>query len=270
MFRNLDRRGLALFLAVVLVGAATAVWNIATFFRDSTPARVEHDSKMTPVDAPLASSEEENERRVYQLNKKLLGGELTEADTAEWLRLTRNHPTSADKRAIARLSNVQQMPRTDYPDYRPIPADDKKWSMAWLMHVLAREHFINASGFGWSRMVYFQNERGGYTASAAIDRVELVSLLTSSEPNAYVIDDMATPRIAKVAERRPLDTFETAALKAVQNGENLVYSPVEPMRMFGAIRAYPQCLRCHTDKSEDDLLGAITYWLKQPADQITP
>jgi hypothetical protein len=268
MFRGSDRRGLVLFLAVVLVGTATAVCNIATFFRDSTPAPVEHDSTMTSVEEPLASSEEEtrNERRRYQLNKKMLSGELTEAETAECLRLTRNHPTSSDKRAIARLNNVQEMPRTDYPDYRPVPADDKRRSM----HGLAREHFINALGFGVFRMVYFQNERGGYTADPAIDRVELVSLLTSSEPNAYVIDDMATPRIAKVAKRRPLDTFESAALDAVRRGENLVYSPVDPTRMFGAIRAYPQCLRCHTDKNEDDLLGAFTYWLKQPADQITP
>jgi hypothetical protein len=85
-----------------------------------------------------------------------------------------------------------------------------------------------------------------------------------------VIDDMATPRIAKVAKRRSLDAFESAALEAVQKGENLVYSPVVPTRMFGALRADGSCVRCHDDKREGDLLGAFTYWLRQPADEIKP
>ena len=81
---------------------------------------------------------------------------------------------------------------------------------------------------------------------------------------------MATPRIAKVAKRRPLDAFESSALEAVQKGENLVYSPVVPTRMFGTLRADGSCIRCHEDKREGDLLGAFTYWLTKPADQIQP
>lgn len=234
-------------LAVVfVVSVANGVYpsvgrSFELFFRDTTTPLTARDTTAGYLMSPSASAEQ-----------------------------IRNHLTESDKLAISRLDKVEQMPRTGYPEYQPIPTGDKNWSEAWDVHDLAWKHFANSSGFGAFRMRYSVNERGESKAHAAIDRVELVGLLTSSEPGAYVIDDMATPRIAKVAKRRTLDAFESAALDAIQRGKNLVYSPIVPTRMFGAIRARAECLRCHSDKREGDLLGGFTYWLKLPADQIRP
>ncbi|OWK37784.1 hypothetical protein FRUB_06904 [Fimbriiglobus ruber] len=38
--------------------------------------------------------------------------------------------------------------------------------------------------------------------------------------------------------------------------------------MFGAIRAKRQCLDCHTGAKRGELLGAFTYYLEEPVDQL--
>src|SRR5262249_48371050 len=100
------------------------------------------------------------------------------------------------------------------------------------------------------------------------DRVELVSLLTESEPSVYVLDEMATPPLARQAKRRPLDEFEVRGLEAVRRGEHLVWTPEAPTRMFGALRARTHCLECHPNTKKGDLLGAFTYYLDTPVDQL--
>ncbi|HEX4611339.1 MAG TPA: hypothetical protein VH092_24310 [Urbifossiella sp.] len=69
------------------------------------------------------------------------------------------------------------------------------------------------------------------------------------------------------AKRRPLDEFERLGLEAVRRGEELVWTPEAPTRMFGAIRARAKCLRCHVNASEGDLLGAFTYYLSDPTNR---
>ena len=104
-------------------------------------------------------------------------------------------------------------------------------------------------------MMFSAMIRGVWVASPAIDRVELVSLLTDDEPSVYVLDEMATPALARQAKRRPLDEFERLGLDAVRRGEQLVWSREAPTRMFGAIRAKADCLQCHANAKEGDLLG---------------
>jgi hypothetical protein len=118
-------------------------------------------------------------------------------------------------------------------------------------------------------MLVFRNKRDIRVPSRAIDRVELVSLLTELEPSVYVLDEMATPRLARQAKRRPLDEFERLGLDAVREGEELVWTREAPIRMFGAIRAKGECLECHVKASEGDLLGAFTYYLLAPVDQLS-
>jgi hypothetical protein len=101
-----------------------------------------------------------------------------------------------------------------------------------------------------------------------VDRVELVSLLTDDEPSVYVLDEMATPALARQAKRRPLDEFEHLGLDAVRRGENVVWTPEAPTRMFGAIRARAHCLECHANAKKGDLLGAFTYYLDTPVDRL--
>lgn len=129
--------------------------------------------------------------------------------------------------------------------------------------------FVFQSGFGVMRMgPPVTNRRGDRAASEGIDRVELVSLLTALQPSVYVLDEIATPPLARQARRRPLDEFETRGLEAVRKGEELVWTREAPKRMFGAIRATADCLRCHSKAKEGDLLGAFTYYLDVPVDQL--
>jgi len=117
-------------------------------------------------------------------------------------------------------------------------------------------------------MMIAPNKRGVYFASSAIDRVELVSLLTDYEPSVYVLDEMATPPLARQAKRRPLDEFERLGLDAVRRGEELVWTREARTRMFGAIRAGADCLHCHANAKKGDLLGAFTYYLDAPVDKL--
>jgi hypothetical protein len=84
----------------------------------------------------------------------------------------------------------------------------------------------------------------------------------------YVLDEMATPPLARQAKRRLLDEFERLGLDAVRRGEELVWPREAPTRMFGAIRAKANCLHCHANAKEGDLLAAFTYYLKVPVDQL--
>jgi hypothetical protein len=79
---------------------------------------------------------------------------------------------------------------------------------------------------------------------------------------------MATPPLARQAKRRPLDEFERLGLDAVRRGEALVWTHEAPTRMFGAIRAKRDCLDCHANAREGDLLGAFTYYLNAPVDKL--
>jgi hypothetical protein len=169
---------------------------------------------------------------------------------------------------LPRAKPAEPMPPTSCRSVEPAPkAAD--WSFGpHRIHHLAVSHFENESGFGLVRMASYQNDRGVRVASRSIDRVELVSLLTDYEPSVYVLDEMATPALARQAKRRPLDEFERLALAAVRRGEDLVWTREAPTRMFGAIRAQKSCLECHPNAREDDLLGAFTYYLNTPVDQL--
>ncbi len=164
---------------------------------------------------------------------------------------------------------AEPMPPTACRSVEPVPKGiDDRFSGPHRVHDLAVSDFESASGFGFVRMMFSKNKRGVWVASPAIDRVELVSLLTDSEPSVYVLDEMATPALARQAQRRPLDEFERLGLDAVRCGEHLIWSPEAPTRMFGAIRARTHCLECHANAKKGDLLGAFTYYLNTPVDQL--
>ena len=138
------------------------------------------------------------------------------------------------------------------------------------MSTAARSHFsrtrqVSGSGAWVCRRTV---AAFGSCRHRGIDRVELVSLLTDYEPSVYVLDEMATPSLARQAKRRPLDEFERLGLDAVRRGEQLVWTRQAPTRMFGAIRAKADCLHCHVNAKEGDLLGAFTYYLNAPVDKL--
>jgi hypothetical protein len=170
---------------------------------------------------------------------------------------TRPHPRAAEP-----------LPPTYCRLVEPVPKDTTRFSGPHRLHDLTVGFFEDASGFGFQRMRFFKNDRGVEVASPDIDRVELVSLLTDDQSSVYVLDEMATPPLARQAKRRPLDEFERLGLDAVRRGEELVWTREAPTRMFGAIRAEADCLHCHANAKEGDLLGGFTYYLKVPVDQL--
>ena len=146
------------------------------------------------------------------------------------------------------------MPPTSCRSVEPAPEDDdpdvNPSSMPHRLHDLHDSIFRASSGFGIERMSIPKNDRGVWVSSRGIDRVELVSLLTDDEPSVYVLDEMATPRLARQTKRRPLDEFERLGLDAVRRGEELVWTREAPKRMFGAIRASADCLDCHANAKD--------------------
>jgi hypothetical protein len=84
----------------------------------------------------------------------------------------------------------------------------------------------------------------------------------------YVLDEMATPALARQTKRRPLDEFERLGLDALRRGEELAWTREAPTRMLGEICAKAVCLHCHADAKEGDLLGAFTYYLKVTVDRL--
>ncbi len=169
---------------------------------------------------------------------------------------------------LPRAKPAEPMPPTSCRSVEPAPKHAANGSGPYRVHDLAVSAFETSSGFGAIRMLFHTNDRGVLVASRAIDRVELVSLLTDSEPSVYVLDEMATPPLARQATRRPLDEFERLGLDAVRRGEHLVWTREAPTRMFGAIRARTQCLECHTNANKGDLLGAFSYYLDTPVDRL--
>jgi hypothetical protein len=169
---------------------------------------------------------------------------------------------------LPRAKPAEPMPPTSCRSVEPAPKHPDPVAGPHRIHDLTVAMFESTSGFGLWRMRIYENDRGVKVSARAIDRVELVSLLTDYEPSVYVLDEMATPALARQAKRRPLDEFERLALDAVRRGEELVWTREAPKRMFGAIRADASCLDCHTSAKEGDLLGAFTYYLKTPVDQL--
>jgi hypothetical protein len=62
---------------------------------------------------------------------------------------------------------------------------------------------------------------------------------------------------------RPLDYFELVGLEhLMKGGEVFVRSKENVVRVLGSIRAAKQCLKCHGDAKEKDLLGAFSYTVR--------
>jgi hypothetical protein len=170
---------------------------------------------------------------------------------------------------------AEPMPPTSCRSVEPVPTfrveglDGYTGEGAHGLHWLTAQWFGHVSDFGPFRMaLLYKNSRGVSVASPALERVELVSLLTDDKPSVYVFDEMPTMDLARQAKRRPLDEFERLGLEALRRGEGLVWTREAPTRMIGAIHAWQSCVKCHTHFKEGDLLGAFTYYLNTPVDQL--
>lgn len=96
-----------------------------------------------------------------------------------------------------------------------------------------------------------------------IENILLVGLLMDDVPRVYLSDKLPSMELTRVGKVRELDLFEEAGLKTLQNGEDLyIIQKEDALRMFGALRATKQCLKCH-DAERGDLLGAFSYTLRR-------
>lgn len=98
-----------------------------------------------------------------------------------------------------------------------------------------------------------------------IDQLELVSLLKFDQPRVYILDHL--PRMDQLADgdvpTRPLDAFESGALKQLWTQKDVVVSSQDNnYRMLGSLRAANRCLECH-NVGRGALLGAFTYALRR-------
>ena len=104
---------------------------------------------------------------------------------------------------------------------------------------------------------------GGREKNWDLKALDLVGLLKHKEPVVYLSEKLADMKDLKDTATRPLDLFEFAGLEAIQKGDPLfVRAKDGAILMLGAIRAGKQCLSCHDDKKEGDLLGAFSYTLR--------
>jgi hypothetical protein len=103
----------------------------------------------------------------------------------------------------------------------------------------------------------------GHPSIWRIQSLDLVSLLKHKEPAAYVSKNLPRMQELRHAPTRPLNAFESSALKSLRQGQDIeVESAANRIFMLGAIRAGKPCLECHAG-TRGKLLGAFSYVLKQ-------
>jgi hypothetical protein len=153
----------------------------------------------------------------------------------------------------------------------PPPAALEKYHAA---HVVA---FAESPGFGASRTMQPPMWEPGLLSvvlpatetphgSFRREQFNLVSLLDHDPAVVYTASptshDSVRRGTAAMPTRKP-DAFELEALVKLKAGQALVVGPADDggFRMLGALWAQKNCVECHEDRREGDLLGAFSYRL---------
>ena len=143
------------------------------------------------------------------------------------------------------------------------------------MHDAFVEAFIDSQGFGkrrvtpmMVRMRYYQFEGVGEKGRCVFD-VELVGVARHDPPVVHRAgfmgfqhrdDDAAMPALP--TSPRTLQAWERQALARLIGGADIVVDAGPGgERAMGPIRARPDCLSCHRDHREGEVLGALSYGL---------
>lgn len=160
------------------------------------------------------------------------------------------------------------------------------------LHAFSVHQFIISPGFGYERMPplhespgstwvsrigeislkdRIDTDRANVDAKWTVERLQLMGLVKRPAGVVYR-DKVVAMRFGSKkpageqnsdapldATMRPLDEFESIALRDLQLGRDLVlHEENGRIRMLGSIRASAQCLNCH-DVPEKTLLGAFSY-----------
>ena len=147
------------------------------------------------------------------------------------------------------------------------------------MHGEFVDAFVDSRGFGkrrvtpmMARMRRYQFEGIGGDGRCVLD-VELVGVARHDPPVVHGANfmgfqhrdgDAAAP--AATAPTRGLHAWERDALSELAAGRDLVVRATPGgERAMGPIRARRDCLACHADRREGDVLGALSYGLGRVA-----
>lgn len=143
------------------------------------------------------------------------------------------------------------------------------------MHAAFVDAFVDSQGFGktrvtpmMERMRHYRFEGIGETGRCVLD-VELIGLARHDPPVVYPANFMGfqhhdgdTALRAPAMPVRTLHAWEREAVATLKAGQNIVlHTAPDGERAMGAIRARRDCLSCHADNREGDVLGALSYGL---------
>ncbi len=140
------------------------------------------------------------------------------------------------------------------------------------MHADYVEAFVISEGFGESRLTPMMRLRWNYDpvgdSKLRIGDVQLIGIARHDPPVVYSSvfqgfehGENGPELVDKYA--RETSAGEAQALLTLTRGEEIVFTPESGgLRVIGPIRARSQCLGCHRDKQEGELLGALSYRLE--------
>lgn len=143
------------------------------------------------------------------------------------------------------------------------------------MHCEFVDAFVDSQGFGkrrvtpmMVRMRHYQFEGVGEDGRCVLD-VELVGVARHDPPVVHGAsfmgfqhrDDHAAGSVPPTSARG-LQAWERVALSALVAGADIVvHAGPDGERVMGPIRARAECLACHRDRRQGDVLGALSYGL---------
>jgi hypothetical protein len=193
-------------------------------------------------------------------------------------RTARTLPASAKERIIMMRDRANEaVPQPASPEQLSegpfVSPNLRPWKEEGLhrMHIGGIEDFADGRTFGYFKDIQhvagFEAHRFSKLPHPEerweVRRLELVGLLMHAEPVVYVSENLPNMTELGGAPVRPLDSFESAALDALRQGEDLLVAEIPAgMRMLGAVRAVRECKDCHGSWN-GDLLGAFSYTLRR-------
>jgi hypothetical protein len=153
-------------------------------------------------------------------------------------------------------------------DLRELP--DLNPAALRTMHLNSIIDFVNPEAFG---LIISRQKVAGFlphqfyripqTKEWNVQTVELLGLLVHQNPVIYVSDELPNMEKARTIPTRPLNIFESAGLKRLQDGDDLfIRETKDDIRMLGAVRSIAKCVQCHGGE-RGDLLGAFSYNLQR-------
>ncbi|HWE92920.1 MAG TPA: hypothetical protein VG269_03030 [Tepidisphaeraceae bacterium] len=166
-----------------------------------------------------------------------------------------------------RAAKPATQPATPSADAGPA---EEQWESFQAMHAYILNRFVKSDGFGLQRLPQVNDgprSKRFYADGIRywVGHVELISLNEGKEPFVYhdpIVADASKDRLPE-AKHEPLAKGEAEALAQLKDGKEVVLMGAADKReLVGAVRATPDCMKCHHVK-EGTLLGAFRYPLER-------